>query len=245
MAAIAVDEMTIQFKGQYKDKLRISLADALWDDSHTYQIYMWNDPVPLYYTSKGLSPLLARTMSLFDTLKEDKFHRVNMDNLYNSATFCRHAYNHRYQLLCHGVTRWYGRGIPSSMLQEAKINKCGIEAVHGTVKAAVLVGNPKCPYLIALSVYNTKPVHMLLMVAEEIQWMIKTQPVYNVHTERIKSLEFLCFNHQIDQYYNNGMMDVDLADQFRGVYCLDKGAHNRKWWWSMLFWSFSVLLTNA
>ena len=51
------------------------------------------------------------------------------------------------------------------------------------------------------------------MVAEEIQWMIKTQPVYNVHTERIKSMEFLLCLNQIDQYYNNGMMDADLADQ--------------------------------
>ena len=26
---------------------------------------------------------------------------------------------------------------------------------------------------------------------------------------------------------------------------MDKGVHNRKWWWSVLFWSIGVMLTNA
>ena len=47
--------------------------------------------------------------------------------------------------------------------------------------------------------------------------------------------------------YNHGMEDVDIADQLRtrGVYQMDIWVRNRKWWWSMLFWSLGVLLTNA
>ena len=45
--------------------------------------------------------------------------------------------------------------------------------------------------------------------------------------------------------YNSTMGDVDLSDQLRGLYRLDRWVRNRKWWWSMFFWGFGVLLTNA
>ena len=38
---------------------------------------------------------------------------------------------------------------------------------------------------------------------------------------------------------------VDLADQLRGTYRIYKGVRNRKWWWYILFWSISVMITNA
>ena len=41
------------------------------------------------------------------------------------------------------------------------------------------------------------------------------------------------------------MGDVDLADQLRGVYRLDRWLRNCKWWWSMLLFYTGVLLTNA
>ena len=41
------------------------------------------------------------------------------------------------------------------------------------------------------------------------------------------------------------MGDVDVANQLRGVYRLDRRARNRKWWWSMLFWYMGVLLKNS
>ena len=45
--------------------------------------------------------------------------------------------------------------------------------------------------------------------------------------------------------YNTEMGGVDLADQLRGNYRLDKCVRNRKWWWPILFWGIGVLLTNA
>jgi len=247
---IAVDEMTMRFKGHHRDKLRITfkaegdgfMADALCDDGYCYQIYFRNDPAPKKYLDMGLSPLLARTMFLFDALR-DEHHCCGMDNLYNSAAFCKYAYNHKNSVLVHGVTRKWGRGIPDCVLQEEVINRNAQIAVRGTVKAAKLVGDPDCPNLIASSVYDTKPVHYLSMVSKSIKWKKLERKVFNVETNQVETMEFLRLN-QIDAY-NHGMGDVDLADQLRGVYRLDRWVRNRKWWWSMLFFSIGVLLTNA
>ena len=67
--------------------------------------------------------------------------------------------------------------------------------------------------------------------------------VYNVDTGKVEALKLLRLN-QIEKY-NNGMGDVDVADQLRGVYRLDRWVRNRKWWWSMMFCSMGVLLTNS
>ena len=78
---------------------------------------MRKDPAPEEYLKKGLSPLHSCTMALFDTLKDEN-HQCAMDNLYNSAAFCLAAVNHKFKVLCHGVTRKGGRGIPPSVMQE-------------------------------------------------------------------------------------------------------------------------------
>ena len=110
--SVSVDEMTMRFKGKHRDKLRITYkkegdgfqADALCDDGYTLQVHMQNDPAPKKYLKEGLSPLHARVMSLFDVL-EEYYHQCAMDNLYNSVSFCRAAYNHKMKVLCHGVAR--------------------------------------------------------------------------------------------------------------------------------------------
>ena len=92
--AFSVDEMTMGFKGQHKDKKRITYkaegdgfqADALCQDGFTYQVFMRNDRAPAKYLKKGLSPLHLRVMGLFDSIK-DTHHQCAMDNLYNSAAF--------------------------------------------------------------------------------------------------------------------------------------------------------------
>ena len=248
--ACAVDEMTMRFKGKHKDKRRITYkaegdgfqSDALCDDGYCYQIYMRNDPAPKKYLKQGLSPLHSRTMALFDSLKDD-FHQVGMDNLYNSAAFCRAAFNHPRKILCHGVARKAGRGVPTCVLQEEVKNVNDQRAVRGTVKAAVLEGDPGCPNLIATSVYDTKPVHYLSMVSQSIEWIVKEKSVFNVDTNEVETLKFLRLN-QINKY-NLEMGGVDIADQLRGVYRIDRWVRNRKWWWSILFWSIGVSLTNA
>ena len=248
--AFSVDEMTMGFKGQHKDKKRITYkaegdgfqADALCQDGFTYQVFMRNDRAPAKYLKKGLSPLHSRVMGLFDSIK-DTHHQCAMDNLYNSAAFCKAAYNHNNKVLCHGVTRSGMRGIPMHVQQKEVKNRKEQMAVRGTVKAAVLEGDPDCPNLVASSVYDAKPVHYLSMVSDELKWTEMKKNVYNVDSGEVEELRFLRLNN-IDKY-NKEMGNVDLADQLRGTYRLDKSTRNRKWWWSIMFWSLGVMLTNA
>ena len=195
---IAVDEMTMIFKGHHRGKLRITfkaegygfMADSLCDNGYCYHIYFRNDPTPKKYLDMGLSPLLARTRTLFDAIR-DEYHCYGMDNLYNSDAFCRHAYNHNNKVLVHGVTLKWGRGIPDYVLQEEVKNRHAQIGVRVTVKAAKLVGDPGCPNLIASSVYDTNPVHYLSMVSKSIKGKKLERKVYNVDTNRVETLEFL------------------------------------------------------
>ena len=166
-----------------------------------------------------------------------------MDNLYNSATFCKRAYMHKNKVLVHGVTRKGKRGLPDCVIQlEEKTRQEQIN-IRGTVKAAVLKGDPDCPNLVASSVYDTKPVHYLSMVSTCLTWVLKEKDVYNVDSGQMEKLQFLRMNH-ID-HYNKTMGNVDIADQLRGVYRLDTWVRNRKWWWSIVFWSLGTMMTNA
>ena len=137
---------------------------------------MRNHPAPRKYLKQGLSPLHSRTMALFDSL-EDDYHQVGMDNLYNSATFFREAYNHPRKVLFHGVARKAGRGVPKCVLQAEQQSADDQRAVRGTVKSAVLVGDPDCPNLVASYVYDSKPVHYLSMVSSSIEWTAKEKNV--------------------------------------------------------------------
>ena len=79
-------------------------------------------------------------MALFDSLHND-YHQVGMDNLHNSGGFCRAAYNYPKKVLCHGVTRKSGRGLPPCVIQEYRANDAAKRAARrGTVKTAVLGG---------------------------------------------------------------------------------------------------------
>ena len=100
------------FKVQHEDEKQITYkaegggfqSDAFCQEGYTYQIWMRNDRAPSKYLKQGLSPLHSRVMGLFDSI-EDDHHQCAMDNLYNSAAFCKAAYNHKKKVLCHGVTR--------------------------------------------------------------------------------------------------------------------------------------------
>ena len=91
------------------------------------------------YTKVGLSPLHSRVMTLFDSI-EDVYHECWMDNLYNSAAFCRHSFLHPKKVMVSGVTQKGMRGIPKCVQQEAVDLVKGQREVRGTVKAAVFKG---------------------------------------------------------------------------------------------------------
>jgi len=246
----AVDEQTIGFQGRHADKMRITYkragdgfqCDVLCENGFTLAVYFRNVPPPDKYIKQGLSPLHARVMWLFDKL-EDSHHRVWMDNLYLSATFCKAAYNHTNKVLIAGVTRKGGRGLPISVLQQEVENKKQQMLVRGTVKVSVLQGDPKCPTLVAASVYDTKPVHFLSMICESIQWISKERSVFNVDTFKCETLRFLRLN--INDSYNGDMGHVDVSDQLREVYKFNQWMRNYKWWWAIMQWGLGVLLVNS
>ena len=196
--AIAIDKMTMGFQGRHAEhKKRITYknegdgfqADALAQDGYCYQFSMRNNLPPRKYSA--YSPLHARVMALFDTL-EEKYHHAGFDNLYNSASFCRASYNHNKNVLCHGVTRTGGQGIPACVKQDKMKNRTKQLQVRGTVKAAKLEGDPGCPCLLATSVYDSKPVYYLSMISEQVvKWVVKEKEVYNKATRRMEPLQFL------------------------------------------------------
>ena len=248
--SISIDEQTIGFQGRHGDKLRITYkaegdgfqCDVICQEGFTYCSYFRNEPPPVQYTSKGISPLHARCLWLFDSLK-DKYHHCWMDNLYLSAKFAKACFNHPMKVLIAGVTRKSGRGLPMHVLQEEVKNKKAQMEVRGTVKAAVLYGDKDCAGLVAMSVYDTKPVHFLSMICESIKWVHKSRLVYGPTEEKMVPMSFLRLNMNND--YNIDMGHVDVADQLRGNYRMDHWQRQYKWWWSIWLWGFGVLLVNA
>lgn len=247
---VSVDEQTIGFQGNHSDKLRITYkkegdgfqCDALCQDGYTYCFYFRNEPPPRQYKKEGFSPLHSRVLALFDNL-HDEYHRCGMDNLYMSARFARAAFNHPKKVMVSGVTRKGMRGLPKCVIQEEQKSQKDQRKTRGTVKAAVLVGDDKCPNLIAASVYDTKPVHFLSMSCEEIKWIEKVRQVFNVDSGVVEFMKFLRLN--VNDDYNFLMGHVDISDQLRHYYRFDIWLRNRKWWWSIFFWSMGVSLVNA
>jgi hypothetical protein len=245
----SVDEQTIGFQGNHADKKRITYKaegdgfqnDALCQDGWTHQVHFRNEPAPVKYIRAGLSPLHSRVVWLFDCVK-DKWHACGLDNLYNSAKFCRFAYVEN-KVLINGVTRTGMRGLPQHIIQAAQTTRKAAMAVRGTVKAAILLGDPDCPALLATSVYDTKPVHFLSTVCEKVKWMVKERQVFNVDTRRLETMRFLRLEQ--NDFYNNSMGDVDVSDQLRNQYRFDHWLRMRKWWWSILFWWLGVMLVNS
>jgi preprotein translocase subunit SecY len=81
------------------------------------------------------------------------------------------------------------------------------------------------------------------MISEQVKWMVKENDAYNKERKRMEPLWFFLRLNQIDTY-NYGMGSVDVANQLRVFYRLNHWLSNRKWWWSILFWVISVILTN-
>ena len=96
-----------------------------------------------------------------------------MDNLYNSAKFCKEAYMHKKKLMVHGVARKGIRGIPSSVIQDEVHSKKKQIEVRGTVKVAVLQGDKKLPLLVEACIYDTNSVHFLSIFVYRSQFGFK------------------------------------------------------------------------
>ena len=135
---------------------------------------------PAKYLKECLPPLHLKTITLFDSLKNDD-HHVAMNNRYNSAAFCKAVYNNNRKVCCHGTAHRYGQNtIPTS-----KSN------LQGTTTATILEEDHGCPHLIISSTHDIKPIHYLDRVSGADQWVEKESKVYFMDSIEVESLKVL------------------------------------------------------
>lgn len=142
-----------------------------------------------------------------------------------------------------GVTRKGGRGVPKCIEQLDVTKKEDLAKARGTLKVSELVGDEQMKGLVAISLYDSKPVYLMTTASEEIVWVKKERKLFDKNLMELVPAPFFRIN-VIDDY-NHIMGNVDIADQLRGSYRFDHWMRKRKWWWSMFFWCFQVLMTNS
>jgi hypothetical protein len=104
-------------------------------------------------------------------------------------------------------------------MQEFQKNAKEADKDRGTIKAAVLEGDPACPSIICMSYYDAKDVYFMSTAATEITWVIKERNVYNKEEQKVVKMKFL--RPKLVDDYNNGMNKVDQADRLRSTYRFD------------------------
>ena len=88
------------------------------------------------------------------------------------------------------------------------------------MKAVVLDGVPNLSGLVNLLVYEKKTVHFFLMCCNANKWVHKTRQVYDPKTYMVSDTHFSRLN--VDYSYNHNMNLVDLSDQLRNMYRVDR-----------------------
>jgi hypothetical protein len=73
---------------------------------------------------------------------------------------------------------------------------------------------------VAFSVYDTKPVQFLSVACTGLKWFEKRKKVFKKETSSNVSMAFL--RPEVTDLYNNGMNNMDIADQLRGTYRFDR-----------------------
>ena len=92
-----------------------------------------------------------------------------MDNLFNSHKLFGTLY--QAEALAHGVARTNGRGLPSSAIQKEEKNLAQAELRwRMTNKGARMKDCRDSPDLLAASIYDTKPVHLLSTASDCVEW---------------------------------------------------------------------------
>ena len=220
------------------------LIDSVCESGYTITFYPRNVQPPKKWVNRGYSPTHSRILFMLNTLK-DKYHTCGMDNLFISAKFLRGAFVELdSKVMVHGVCRLNGRGLPSCIFQTDHKNDKKRACLHyGDVKAATLVGDSKCPNLVAFSIYDSKPVYFLTTAAEKIVWEKNTRSVFDKTVKKKVKIEY--YRSNIQNFYNFYMNSVDVADQLRNSYGFQHWIRNRKWWWALFMWGFGVLLVNT
>eukprot|EP00959_Pyramimonas_sp_CCMP1952_P415432 8704856-Pyramimonas_sp.AAC.1 len=241
----SLDEQTIGFSGRCALKIRIKCkaegdgfqCDAYCEEGYTFT-WLWRmEEYPPFY--EGCSPLHTRCLMILS-----KVHHPNsvcfVDNLYTSKAFFMAALTKLPNpVLMAGVCRTGNRGFPKKIEQASVTAVRDLEMAKGTVKVAVHE-NKK---MVALSIYDEKPVHVLTTTFADVVMVNKARPVFNREAGEVQPLPFQKLN--VIDAYNYGMNNVDRADQLRGNYRPDRFTRQRKWWWAPFIWLLGIAMTNA
>ncbi len=133
----------------------------------------------------------------------------------------------------HGVARTNGHGLPPSIIQWEENNVKLAESLRGATKVARLHNSDECPDLFAVSVYDTKLVHILSKAAEYVEWIVKERQVGSISVQQKAMMKYLCLN--VIEDYNQHMNSTGIDNQLRENYRPDRLMRQRKWWWTFLF----------
>ncbi|KAK3286266.1 hypothetical protein CYMTET_6168 [Cymbomonas tetramitiformis] len=241
---VSLDEQDVGFQGrsEFKEKIKFKkegdgiLCDALCERGYTWTFHFRHVPCP--QSRAEASALHNRCLYLIKQLRF-KWTTIACDNLFISRRFLQWALLD-HQTYVFGVARAYARGVPTSVVQLEVSTKAALAAAVGTVKVA----RTEDFKLFAVSVYDSKPVHMLSTAHSCVELVDKVRQVWDPAQGKKVDLEFQRLN-VIDDY-NFRMNGVDVADQLRLVYRLDgPWMRMRKWWWAIFLWAIGVAIVNA
>ncbi len=93
-----------------------------------------------------------------------------MDNLFNSHKLFGPLY--QAEALVHGVARTNSHGVSSSIIQKEEKILAQAELHQGTIKEARMKDCQNSPDLLATSIYDTKPVHLLSTALDCVKWNV-------------------------------------------------------------------------
>lgn len=154
-------------------------------------------------SNPDFSPLHNRCLKLFACLTHD-WHDIWFDNLYSTVKFFRYAYV-VHKIMCSGVAR--KNQVPPELSMDVVTSEKDLARVKGTVKAAVLMGDKRAPFLVGATLYDSKPVRFLSYFVTGIWWVEKIRQVWDRNLRKTVPLKFLRLN--INNMYNEGMGGVD------------------------------------
>ncbi len=165
-------------------------CNALCDEGYAFSFYFRHgDALNLgcMYDHLELSDTAKRVVWLCKWLP-NVWTRVYMDNLYNSQKLFSALYLAK--CLGHGVACPTGCGISDGFKQLIELNAKKAEALKGKMTAARLIHAKDCPDLLAVCVYDNKPVNLLSMVSESVEWLVKKRKVYHQELNSMKMMGY-------------------------------------------------------
>ena len=179
---------------------------------------------------------------LWTARKVKKGSHFTMENLFNGLKIYS-ALKRCSGVTCSGVFR-SNAGIPECIKQEKHpTGSTAAAAAKGTLKVAVLKGDPMLEDMVMAAVYDQGPVYFGSNRATEIKWVGKSRKVWCPRSNKRIEIKFWRLN--VNDEHNHGMCYVDIADQLREACRPDRFSRKRKWTWAVFVFLIGIALTNA